>query len=75
MTILILIPCWKSKKKKKKELQKLWSTFTARLKSKPFITVVNQWNRVANNRYTQLTLTPADCHKHFQLKLMLGEHI
>ena len=28
-----------------------------------------------NNRYTPLTVTPADCHKHFQLKLWFCEHI
>ena len=27
------------------------------------------------NLYTLLSITPADCHKHFQIKLLFGEHM
>ena len=36
---------------------------------------INQWNCTLNNRYTPLTVTPADCHEYYQLKLVVGENI
>ena len=36
---------------------------------------VNQWKGIPNNQYIPLTITPADCQKHFQLKLMSGVYI
>ena len=44
----------------------------ARLIWQTFISVVYQWNGTPNDRYIPLTV---DCCKHFQLKLVFGEHI
>ena len=37
--------------------------------------MLNKRNNTPNNQYTPLALSPADCHKYFQLKLMFSEHI
>ena len=35
----------------------------------------NQWNNVLKNWYISLTITQADYHKCFQLKLVFGEYM
>ena len=43
---------------------------TAELKSKPLL----QSNQQVE-QYIPLTITPADCYKHFQFKQLFGEYI
>ena len=37
--------------------------------------IVNKGNNIPNNQYTQLTVILVDYHKHFQFKVVFGEHI
>ena len=42
-------------------LQNKESTYTARLISKVYLKVINQWNSTPNNRYTPFTVISEDC--------------
>ena len=59
----------------KKSQQNKGSNCMAGLKSKPLPQSGQAVEQYSKSRYTPPTITPANCHKHFQVKFVLGENI